>query len=491
MLLRLSRSSRTVLLLGLLTSLVLFPLVFLTDVSTNGLKLSFVRLSSSGGRGRIPSAMVLKGTLVGKGLDWPSRLMEDQFYFTAGNIGGVTNHIISYTNTIYIALLTSRVPIVPPIYPYTPQLGGDLITRPLHDLPFSAVFDLPRLFDHLHKEHGLRGIIEWHELVNFTKGYEPEGWNATTDWVDVACWAAHTPGLPDPLNRLRIRPTFSNLPPLTLPTRPQISIPTLTSYLHPDSPIIQSYLDAINGTVETLPSTKLACIDNAYYAHNTRFVASEWAGEGGLEVGAWPVVGRHMHWTPELKARGETVARWLFGTSPSGEPVDYISVHIRHGDFLRYCPPPPPPNSTTVQHCWSSAQYAYAVETLKKSIFWETGKSIDQVLFTTDEMDPKFLREITEKRGWKTVNEELSMRIRREWGDWEYPTLIDNVLLSRGKGFVGTQTSTMSIINARRVECQSVRYCSRDHQRAHWKIHKMHCFAIEWGPLDLRGRLVW
>lgn len=131
-----------------------------------------------------------------------------------------------------------------------------------------------------------------------TKGYEPEGWNATTDWVDLACWAAHTPGLPDPLNRLRISkyplilglgveegrrrgrgreegltfdsafdaspffsgPTFSNLPPLALPTRPQISIPTLTSYLHPESPIIQPYLDAINGTVEALPSTKLACI---------------------------------------------------------------------------------------------------------------------------------------------------------------------------------------------------------------------------------------
>jgi len=55
---------------------------------------------------------------------------------------------------------------------------------------------------------------------------------------------------------------------------------------------------------------------------------------------------------------------------------------------------------------------------MRKSIFWETGKSVDQVLITTDETDPEFLKEITEKRGWKMVSEELSLRIRREWGDW-------------------------------------------------------------------------
>ncbi|KAL7414524.1 hypothetical protein BDY24DRAFT_385497 [Mrakia frigida] len=28
--------------------------------------------------------------------------------------------------------------------------------------------------------------------------------------------------------------------------------------------------------------------------------------------------------------------------------------------------------------------------------------------------------------------------------------------------------------------CQTVRYCSKDHQRAHWKKHKHKCFAVEW-----------
>ena len=71
--------------------------------------------------------------------------------------------------------------------------------------------------------------------------------------------------------------------------------------------------------------------DNVFYASNEVFVSSEWAGNGGREVGAWPAVGRHLRWTPELKDRGDTVARWLFGSRASEEPVEFISVHIRHG----------------------------------------------------------------------------------------------------------------------------------------------------------------
>lgn len=105
---------------------------------------------------------------------------------------------------IYIALLSSRVPIVPSIYGYAGQLGGPLVTSPLLDLPFSSMFDLPRLFDHLHREHGLAGIIEWKDLVNVTKGDAYDKWNATSDWVDVSCWNAFVPPFQDPMRTLRL-----------------------------------------------------------------------------------------------------------------------------------------------------------------------------------------------------------------------------------------------------------------------------------------------
>jgi hypothetical protein len=181
-------------------------------------------------------------------------LVDDELYFTAGVLGGVTNQVISAANSksapphlrtlieryqltqlptyflsspvIHIALLTSRIPIIPNFYGYIPQLGGSLVTLPLHDMPFSSVFDLPRLFDILHSSHGLKGIIEWDQLLDYTTGYDlqPEEdmievgwrawnhghWNATTDWVEMGCWAAHTPGLPEPLQRLRIRESTSD-----------------------------------------------------------------------------------------------------------------------------------------------------------------------------------------------------------------------------------------------------------------------------------------
>ena len=44
------------------------------------------------------------------------------------------------------------------------------------------------------------------------------------------------------------------------------------------------------------------------------------------------------------------------------------------------------------------------------------------------------------------------MLMRRSFRSVRYPTLIDQALLSMGKAFVGTQSSTMSILSARRVE---------------------------------------
>ncbi|KAL7410112.1 hypothetical protein BDY24DRAFT_418231 [Mrakia frigida] len=442
------RSPQSTFFFGTLALVVLLSLLFLAvgKGSTDGVLPTFLR--SSNGRFSSPSAMVLKGEM--EGLNWPSRLMEDQFYFIAGAGGGVTNQVVTLANMIYIALLSSRVPIVPSIYGYAGQLGGPLVTSPLLDLPFSSMFDLPRLFDHLHREHGLAGIIEWKDLVNVTKGDAYDKWNATSDWVDISCWNAFVPPFQDPMRTHRLNPTFSPLPPPTTPPRGGISIPTLTSYLHPDSPIIQPYLQAINGTVASLPSTKIACVDNLYYASVSIFVSNEWAGEAGFEVGAWPAVGRHMHWNPELRARGETVRRWLFGVSEWEEPVDFISVHIRHGDFLGSCPLSTP-DSDIVPLCRSSDQYAYAVASMQSAILRQTGKTIKEVFVATDETDALFLHELTVVRRWKLVDEQLSLRIRRDWGDW-HPTLIDKVLLSMGKGFVGTYSSTMSIASARRVE---------------------------------------
>jgi len=72
---RLSRSARSILSFGgFLVAFALFPLIFLTvaNGSTSGL---LANLRRSGGSGRSPSALVLRGKFDGKGLDWPSEFL--------------------------------------------------------------------------------------------------------------------------------------------------------------------------------------------------------------------------------------------------------------------------------------------------------------------------------------------------------------------------------------------------------------------------------
>jgi hypothetical protein len=54
--------------------------------------------------------------------------------------------------------------------------------------------------------------------------------------------------------------------------------------------------------------------------------------------------------------------------------------------------------------------------------------------------------------GWSHINHTSAESLTVEkYGEW-YPLLIDKAILSMGIGFVGTQSSTFSILNARRVE---------------------------------------
>jgi hypothetical protein len=67
----------------------------------------------------------------------------------------------------------------------------------------------------------------------------------------------------------------------------------------------------------------------------------------------------------------------------------------------------------------------------------------------SDETDPTFWKEITDL-GWIYFDHTAERTVER-LGAW-YPLLIDKVALSMGRGFVGTQSSTFSVLNAMRVE---------------------------------------
>ena len=61
------------------------------------------------------------------------------------------------------------------------------------------------------------------------------------------------------------------------------------------------------------------------------------------------------------------------------------------------------------------------------------------MLVTTDETSPAYLAEI-DALGWTVMNH-AALGTKEEYGAW-YPSLVDNVVLSFGRGFVGTSGST-------------------------------------------------
>lgn len=216
-----------------------------------------------------------------------------------------------------------------------------------------------------------------------------------------------------------------------------------------------------------------------------RPVVSEWhtPHEPG-DIGAWEVVGRHLRWNKWISAMALDVLRELFQVKGGELIPSYIAVHVRHGnaisaisvwslrsttdvpqtcpgDFLTLACPyrlPDGPiqngrHAYDPDRCLPLSAYALAVDSILAQMSsplvaaspsgdhpFDLSTPPTQVVVTTDSDDPVFLEAIR-KRGWKTVDREISERIRKERGDW-YPMLIENVILSLGRGFVGTQGST-------------------------------------------------
>ena len=71
------------------------------------------------------------------------------------------------------------------------------------------------------------------------------------------------------------------------------------------------------------------------------------------------------------------------------------------------------------------------------------------VVFTSDEKaGTPFMREVL-MLGWKHIDHDR-MRTREVLGPW-YPTALDQAILARGRGFLGTHSSTYSHISGMRV----------------------------------------
>jgi hypothetical protein len=121
--------------------------------------------------------------------------------------------------------------------------------------------------------------------------------------------------------------------------------------------------------------------------------------------------------------------------------LQYIAVHVRHGDFGGWC------GDVPVKDCFAPLSViARRVDEVQEELWTTKRIVVDRVIVTSDEQDPTWWDAVSEL-GW--VRPDHSRTV--EWhGEW-YPILIDAAIQSGGLGFVGTDRSTVSLMARKRV----------------------------------------
>lgn len=350
-------------------------------------------------------------------------------YVTSWPSAGWTNDVMTYGNLIYFGLMSDRIPIVGS---FTPSHVGGHVTP----VPFGEVFDVPRLRRLLGKP-----ILEWREVKN----------ENSTEIDDLGCW-----NIWETSQEAEKKPRGSRLPvdlgldlsytlaPSWIKLYPQFpndfhcSLFSLLALAFPH--FRNEYLTTPRPSplheVSLPPDEQLLCFDYLYFVGTSMGLEYEYDFSP-----AWRRVGQFMRWEPRLEALGDVYVRRAIGV-PDGEPTPpYISIHIRHNDFLNWC------NGVPREDCFAKIPViARRVREVQDELR-SRGRHVEHVIMTSDEDDPAWWAEVR-ALGWSSVDHSMTVDL---FGPW-YPVFIDAVIQSNGHGFVGTDRSTMSVMARRRVE---------------------------------------
>ncbi|KZO90789.1 hypothetical protein CALVIDRAFT_374962 [Calocera viscosa TUFC12733] len=374
-----------------------------------------------------------KFTVQGEPSQMFSRNLKPEHRYITGWINsGWTNDVMTYGNLLYLALLTERIPIIGPFVPSHLSLSAGY-------LPFSEVFDIPRLARELHTP-----VLEWSDV----KSPESEVGEVMGCWSTWMGWGfgggnARGGWVPD---TFELDVSYTPIPPgaydVNVDNDPHINFQALLPLAFPAgraAALTQVSPTPSEGWNTTLPpSDHLLCFDMLYFAR-LGTSGAEWEEE---YAPVWRLVGKHMHWAPPLREKADAYLRAHWSVGDGEEIPPYISVHMRRADFGQYC--------TGSLSCMPTlAQLHRRVSEVQSQLVSLQGLHISRVLVTSDERNPAWWSEV-EGLGYTAINH-TALDTEGRFGEW-YPSVLDSVFLSLGKGFVGTEGSTMSLLAKRRVE---------------------------------------
>ncbi|KAH8101626.1 hypothetical protein BXZ70DRAFT_934190 [Cristinia sonorae] len=369
-------------------------------------------------------------------LQFRDNLRNDTRYMTSWLSAGFTNDVMTLGNLIYLARITNRVPVLPP-------LDSFIGKRPIAK-PFSEIFDLPRLERALGMD-----VIEWKDV----KDPKSEELDVLGCWnvFQVASMQATEPRFSRNAMFLKLDLSYTKAPPSVklipgFEHDSHSSFWSLAPLAFPDmrSKALQSM------TVETapspwtststLPDEQMLCFDYLFY------ICSDVPFEYDNDIyPSWQVVQKHFRWNAQVERVGQEYLRKLLNVAPGAPIPPHITIHARHGDFKDWC------SSPDLQVCFASMHtFSRRVAEVQYELRQRRGISVrpEHVIVTSDEESEAWWDEV-KAMGWLRIDHEKERTVER-FGEW-YPVIVDAYVQSAGLGFVGTDRSTFSTLARLRV----------------------------------------
>ncbi|KAJ3487322.1 hypothetical protein NLI96_g3606 [Meripilus lineatus] len=378
---------------------------------------------------------VLNGPPTAKFRGNPHNLRNDTRYLTSWINAGFTNDVLNIGNIVYLARMTDRIPVLPPLDSY---IGHWSTPRPL-----SSVFDLARLSEAL----GFP-VLEWSQVK------DPE----STEIDVLGCWNIWQVANLDAIAPREARNPRELYLDMSYTTAPA-NVKLIPGYVHDShssfwslaplafhdmrakalaQPEVQTSPAPQTG-VSVPPDEQMLCYDYLFYT----CVDEPFEYDNDVYP-TWDVVLKHLHWTKEVERIGNEFLRKLLGVPDYEDTPPHITIHARHGDFQNWCP------DADRQGCFTSMEaYSTRIAEIQQELMERKGINVTRVIMTSDEQDESWWDRVREM-GWLRIDHEKENTII-EYGEW-YPVLIDAYIQSASLGFIGTDRSTFSIVAKRRVK---------------------------------------
>ncbi|KAF8321319.1 hypothetical protein DL93DRAFT_2152536 [Clavulina sp. PMI_390] len=389
--------------------------------------------------------------------------------------------------TIYLGMITDRIPVLPAI-------SRSHHVFPTNDIWLGDIFDLGELAEKIRHP-----ILEW-PSVKKIDSLQVETLGCWSHWLLLGDSQTRNTNVP---NDLRLDLSYTSVPEWAkLEQSSHIlqiwSLATLGFHEGHSRGVSgnQPLASPLNGAIEP-PDQHLLCLDSLYF---TGFVYNIDSFDSG-HAPVWRAVAQYARFLPSVNRLAKTYIRRAFGLAETDEIPQFIAIHIRRSDFADWCRPP-----DIIEDCLPQLDaFVLRVKEVEAEL-QSRDKGIQlpmRVLVTSDEpytvdraghdgvvtkVANPYWQKISDL-GWNYVNHDaeqtvvkhgayvilptlfpdnfyavvhraigISRYFRHQANDlcavtFRYlPLIIDQAVHSLAIGFVGTDLSTMSRMGALRVE---------------------------------------